>query len=237
MFCPKCGKEIPDTAKFCSGCGTQTIKTQAPVQQQKTVQQPKPQTQPQQPVHQPKPQTQPQVKVKQPVQKPPKKENGGNKGVLIGIIVALAVVVIGLVGFIVSQNVVNNNKPATGNSVAQSSSVAKNSSSKAQSSTVQSSTEPSSSVAPAERDYIIPDSSTRIISESEISNLTKEELRLARNEIYARHGRKFQDEELQKYFDSKSWYRGTIEPKDFTDNMLSDIEKNNKDLIVKMEQR
>lgn len=115
--------------------------------------------------------------------------------------------------------------------------MAKNSSSKAQSSTVQSSTEPSSSVAPAERDYIIPDSSTRIISESEISNLTKEELRLARNEIYARHGRKFQDEELQKYFDSKSWYRGTIEPKDFTDNMLSDIEKNNKDLIVKMEQR
>ena len=24
MFCPNCGKELPDGAKFCSGCGMQT---------------------------------------------------------------------------------------------------------------------------------------------------------------------------------------------------------------------
>lgn len=24
MFCKKCGKEIPDGAKFCDGCGVQT---------------------------------------------------------------------------------------------------------------------------------------------------------------------------------------------------------------------
>ena len=23
MYCPKCGKELPDNAKFCSGCGSQ----------------------------------------------------------------------------------------------------------------------------------------------------------------------------------------------------------------------
>ena len=38
------------------------------------------------------------------------------------------------------------------------------------------------------RDYILPDSSSRILSDSEVSGLSKEELRLARNEIFARHG-------------------------------------------------
>lgn len=245
MFCGKCGKELPNTAKFCPVCGTKTINGQQPVQPAQPVQ---PKVQPVQPKVQPvqqqkpvAPQAQPQYTVKQPVKKPqqpPKNGNGGNKGVLIGIIIALAVIVLGLVGFIVYQNVVNDNsnKNAQQSSAVQSS-TAKPSSTVQPSTTVPSSVEPSSSVAPEDRDYIIPDSSSRIIDLSEIENLTAEELRLARNEIYARHGRKFQDVELQNYFNSKTWYRGTIEPKDFTDNMLSDIEKANKDKIVEMETR
>ena len=58
----------------------------------------------------------------------------------------------------------------------------------------------------SDQDYILPDSSSRILSDSEVSGLSKEELRLARNEIFARHGRKFDDAQLQSYFESKSWY-------------------------------
>lgn len=85
------------------------------------------------------------------------------------------------------------------------------------------------------QDYILPDSSSRILSDSEVSVLSKEELRLARNEIYARHGRKFDDVQLQSYFDSKSWYKGTIDPADFSESMLSEIEKKNIELIKKYE--
>ncbi|MFR9148557.1 MAG: YARHG domain-containing protein [Hungatella sp.] len=35
---------------------------------------------------------------------------------------------------------------------------------------------------------------------------TWEALRFAKNEIYARHGRRFHDSELQGYFDQLSWY-------------------------------
>ena len=84
-------------------------------------------------------------------------------------------------------------------------------------------------------DYILPDSSQRILSNDEINILSKADLRLARNEIYARHGRKFDDQELQNYFNSKSWYRGSIEPDDFSESFLSEIEKANIDTIKKYE--
>ena len=88
----------------------------------------------------------------------------------------------------------------------------------------------------AELDYILPESSTRLLTFADLEGLDAEQCRIARNEIYARHGRKFKDEALQAYFNSKSWYNGYIEPADFTDTMLSDIENKNKDLIVKYEE-
>ena len=85
-------------------------------------------------------------------------------------------------------------------------------------------------------EYILPDSSQRVLADSEVSGLSKQELRLARNEIYARHGRRFDDQELQNYFNSKSWYSGTINPSDFSESLLSSTEKNNIDTIKKYEQ-
>ena len=85
-------------------------------------------------------------------------------------------------------------------------------------------------------DYVIPTSDTEIISEDVLDGLTAEECKLARNEIYARHGRRFNDEDLQEYFDSKDWYEGTIEPDDFDESILSEIEITNKDIIVEYEE-
>lgn len=75
--------------------------------------------------------------------------------------------------------------------------------------------------------YILSDSSSRELTIADISGLSHDQLELARNEIYARHGRKFTNPTLQNYFNSQAWYTGTIEPEDFTDDMLSDVEKSN----------
>lgn len=80
-------------------------------------------------------------------------------------------------------------------------------------------------------EYIFPESDIYEIYESELEDLSSWELRLARNEILARYGRKFSDQELQEYFNSCSWYEGTIDPEDFDINVLNEIEKNNIDLI------
>lgn len=82
----------------------------------------------------------------------------------------------------------------------------------------------------AELEFILPSSDSRYYLKSELEGLTKEELRLARNEIFARHGRRFEDSELQIYFESKSWYRGTD-----SDYTLNKYEQANCDLIVEYE--
>lgn len=86
-----------------------------------------------------------------------------------------------------------------------------------------------------ETDYILPQSASSYLEPDDLEELTDAELRLARNEIYARHGRMFNDKELQEYFDSCDWYNGTIEPEDFSENVLNEYEKENLELIVSYE--
>lgn len=85
--------------------------------------------------------------------------------------------------------------------------------------------------------YILPDSNVKLLSEQDLEGLSDEECKLARNEIYARHGRKFKDEKLQAYFDARDWYEGTIEPDDFEESLLSEIEIANRDLLVAHEKK
>ena len=76
-------------------------------------------------------------------------------------------------------------------------------------------------------DYVFPRSSYDYLNSSDFAGKSKEELRRGRNEIYARHGRRFNDKGLQWYFDSKPWYQGTIAPGDFRESVLNDWEKEN----------
>ena len=87
-----------------------------------------------------------------------------------------------------------------------------------------------------ESEYILPDSSTTYLTMDDLEGLTAEECRIARNEIYARHGRRFSEEELQSYFDSCSWYTGTTDPEDFDGSVLNDYEEKNLALIVQYEE-
>lgn len=79
----------------------------------------------------------------------------------------------------------------------------------------------------ASKEYIIEDSNFRELTEADLYHLTAEQCRIARNEIYARHGRMFQDAALQQHFESCSWYTGMYSASEFSDDMLSDVERKN----------
>ena len=85
--------------------------------------------------------------------------------------------------------------------------------------------------------YLLPDVDSRYLTREEISQLSKEELRLARNEVYARHGRLFDSADLQNYFNGKSWYEGRIPAKQFSDSIFNDYERKNLDLIREIEEK
>ena len=86
-------------------------------------------------------------------------------------------------------------------------------------------------------DYIINGSDSRYISKTELYSFSKEQLRLARNEIYARHGYTFEDKSLQNYFSQKSWYIPdySLNIKTWSDGKFNDYEKKNLDTIVMYE--
>ena len=83
-------------------------------------------------------------------------------------------------------------------------------------------------------EYILPDSNSRLYTREELSGLDDNTLQLAINEIYARHGRKFNTESMQAYFDGKSWYSGTVDPEVFDGNeaaYFNEYEIKNRELL------
>ncbi len=74
----------------------------------------------------------------------------------------------------------------------------------------------------------------KLISDAMLRGLSLHELRLLRNEIYARHGRIFKTMWIQQYFGGQPWY----DPKeDFKDEEISGSDKTNIETIVKYENK
>src|SRR5437667_2389352 len=74
----------------------------------------------------------------------------------------------------------------------------------------------------------------KLIAETMLRGLSLHELRLLRNEIYARHGRIFKTMWIQQYFGGQSWY----DPKeDFKDEDISGSDKTNIETIVAYENK
>lgn len=86
---------------------------------------------------------------------------------------------------------------------------------------------------PVEEEFLLPESNSRLLDKQELSGMTREELRIARNEIYARYGWQFESEELADYFEEKAWYAAG---ENVDDTILSDVERANIKLITEMEQ-
>lgn len=85
----------------------------------------------------------------------------------------------------------------------------------------------------AEDAYVLPESNEKELSADELRDLGEDRLRIARNEIYARYGRSFQDEALAQYFQKKAWY---CQSEPIEDEVLSETELANRDLILQAEQ-
>ena len=74
--------------------------------------------------------------------------------------------------------------------------------------------------------------SIRTLDSLELTKYTRQELRIMRNEIFARYGYVFKSSDLKQYFGSQRWYSPTREN---VDKFITDLEKKNIELILKQE--
>lgn len=77
-----------------------------------------------------------------------------------------------------------------------------------------------------------PEASDRYLNKSDVSYLSRYDLKIMRNEIFARYGYIFITDDMRNYFQKQSWY---IPRYDDVNNMLNQMEKANIELIKKYE--
>ena len=85
-------------------------------------------------------------------------------------------------------------------------------------------------------EYMLPTSSIFLLDPAMLAGLSDNTLWIARNEIYARHGRQFTNEYLQQYFNRRTWYEGVIPPQEFQESALNQIERDNLQLLTAAEE-
>ena len=82
---------------------------------------------------------------------------------------------------------------------------------------------------------IISDMYTQLdskLTDSDLTDMSKALLRRMRNAVYARHGRIFNSYDLQRFFGYETWYKPNP---NYSDDMLTEIDKYNIELIQKYE--
>lgn len=228
MYCKNCGKKIEDNSRFCPHCGANLVSS---VIQEKDQDQ----------ILKRQSESETLYTRNQGQTASTKKKKSAES--LVFLLPVVAVIAVG--GLWLGNGRTGNNK--TENSSVESSMI-EESKQEAEESVVEESSkfsvplseggeaEVSTGISPDE--YILPECETRIYTREELSALSKDELRLARNEIYARHGRKFSAEDLRNYFQNKSWYTPLYEAAEFDakgDSVLNDCEIANRNLIVELE--
>lgn len=248
MYCGQCGGMLQDGSTFCEYCGAPQIKPAA-----SSGQIPAPKTTPVQMQTNPVGQNTQNANVAT--------DNKSNNGPLIIIICLIVAIILALGIFIAmyfitkdddksaketkseqtTEKSVDDEKSEASAKKEEKSKEEKAKTSKSESSSKSSSSKSSSKSSSAEKagegtagkqDYIISDSANKTLTDSDLAGLSSKDLSIARNEIYARHGRSFQTQGLQEYFDSKSWYSKNAS---YSDDMLSTVEKTNAEFISQYE--
>ncbi|MBR3553895.1 MAG: YARHG domain-containing protein [Clostridia bacterium] len=80
--------------------------------------------------------------------------------------------------------------------------------------------------------YLFP-SDTQLLTTAYLDTLSKNQIDLIRNEIYARHGYIFKKKQYRTYFESQSWYHGTEPDMDKVQQQFNDYELQNIEILVK----
>lgn len=68
----------------------------------------------------------------------------------------------------------------------------------------------------------------------ELKDYPEDIIYLALNEIYARHGYIFKNEDLKNYFMGQVWYTPLVEGENFSDEVFNDYEKENLKVLLKI---
>lgn len=244
-FCTSCGSEIEQGTTFCTQCGASVTGDAAAspqaaetvvmnsVPQNTTNQQAAPYGSSS--VTQQMPM---QYVADNPVGVAPNNQGGKKKTVLIAIIIVAVIAIAAVAVFFVlkftsspSSSSTPTQTPAKVQPEGNSSSATTQQQESSDTSTSQTTTE--------SQDYILPGSDSQYLSESDLSTLTDWELYLARNEIFARHGRGFKNADLVDWFSQKSWYTQLYTPEQFDsmESPLNDYEKKNCELIHNIEEK
>jgi YARHG domain len=77
-----------------------------------------------------------------------------------------------------------------------------------------------------------PQQLDRLLTLDQLSDLSRRDLRILRNTVYARRGRPFKSDVLQEWFDGMDWYRAEDS---YTDARLTAVDKKNIKLIRSVE--
>ena len=83
-------------------------------------------------------------------------------------------------------------------------------------------------------DQLFRHTADRYFTAEDFADCPEDILVLAKNEIYARHGRMFLDREIYEYFLTRMWYEPTYAPEEFDESCLNEYEKANIELLVSL---
>ena len=83
-------------------------------------------------------------------------------------------------------------------------------------------------------DQLFPQTAERYFTAEDFADCPEDILVLAKNEIYARHGRMFLDREIYGYFLTRMWYEPMYAPEEFDESCLNEYEKANIELLVSL---
>lgn len=236
MRCTQCGKELPDSAKFCTGCGAKVERS--PNEQD---------------IHgwnlygrnsYSQDEYEDEDEYADVYDEDEDKDRSGIQKLKKGwkdLYTVIVIVVVLLVAALVGLAVKKMNAPADTKEVDEIQSILDEEEETVEEEPVEEETveEEPEEESLLDQDYVIPNSDSVYLTLTDLDGMTIQEINYAKNEIYARHGRKFKSKELMEYFSSKSWYQGTYEPDDFDANysgsVLNDYEKKNAELLGKAE--
>ena len=83
--------------------------------------------------------------------------------------------------------------------------------------------------------YLLPTSSYTYLDQSVVASWPAQVVCYAKNEIYARNGRRFVSTELQNWFNMQYWYTPIYTPEQFSDGMLNQYETANVQMLSNRE--
>ena len=74
--------------------------------------------------------------------------------------------------------------------------------------------------------------STRYFDESDVAGLSADTVQSVINDIYAHHGYIFKTASIQAYYESQSWYKGTVNSQSDAEKSFNDYENYNKNEYI-----